>query len=151
MLKVSSGVLTKYRALAETALKRAKSAREKGEVVVERVTRTAVTGSTAFALGMVQGRTGGVEVMGVPLDLIVGLGGHVAGFMRLGGRHSDHLHNIGDGGIATYAATMGRSVGNQWKVTGRITGAKSAGELPAGRSGGDFVSDDELAASVMRR
>lgn len=150
-LKVSAGTLTKYRSLAEGAMKRARAAREKGEEVVGKVARTAVTGTTAFALGMVQGRTGGTEVFGVPLDLLVGLGGHVAGFMRIGGKHSDQLHNVGDGGIATYAATMGRSVGLNWKTTGRLTGAKTAGALPEGRTGGISQSDEELAASVMRR
>jgi hypothetical protein len=87
--------------------------------------------------------------MGVPLDLLVGAGAHVAGFMGVGGKHRHTLHSIGDGGLAAYATTIGRSVGVNWKTSGKLLGGKVSGELPV--SGADYVSDEDLARAVLRR
>lgn len=153
MIKVSSGAITKWKKMADQASNRIRAIREKGEQVTEQVTRTAVVGGTAFGLGVLQGKTGGIEVVGVPFDLLVGVGAHAAGFMKLGGRSSHQLHNVGDGALALYAGTMGRAVGNTWKTTGKIglPGGKISGELPEGMSGRDSLSDTELANAVLRR
>lgn len=147
-LKVAASSLTRYKNLAEKAMERARRVREKGQEAIERGVRTTVSSATAFGLGMVQGRTGGVELFGkLPLELLVGAGAHVAGYMKVGGRNSEHLHAVGDGALALYAGTMGRAVGTQWKTTGRLLGApKVAGELPS--SGADYASDEELASAV---
>ncbi len=149
MLKVSASTLTKYKNLAEKAMTRAKAARAQGEEVVERVQRTAISTGAAFGLGLVQGKTGGIEMFGLPLDLLVGAGAHVAGFMKVGGRRSDTLHYIGDGAMAAYAVTMGRSVGANWKKSGKLFGTGIAGELPS--AGADYATDEELAAAVLNR
>jgi hypothetical protein len=148
MVQVSPGVLAKLRASAEKAMQRVRAVRERGEHITEKAIRTVVVSGTAFSLGVVQGKTGGVEIMNIPLDLLVGAGAHVGGFMRIAGKHSDHLHNVGDGAMALFAGTMGRSVGNTWKTTGKL-GFKSAGALP--NVGTDFQSDAELANAVLRR
>jgi hypothetical protein len=153
MVKVSAGTLTKYREMAEKAMNRIKSVRERGEAVMETATRTAIVGTTSLALGVIQGKTGGVEILGLPLDLLIGAGAHAAGFMKLGGKNSAHLHNVGDGALALYAGTMGRAIGANWKATGKLGlgGAKVSGMLPEGMSGADTLSDQELAAAVLRR
>lgn len=154
-MKISAQALTRYKELAEKAMNKARSVREQGEKVVEQATETAVTAGTAFALGVAQGKTGGIEIMGAPLDLLVGAGAHVAGFMKLGGKASHHLHAVGNGALALYAGTMGRAIGVNWKTTGKLGlpagGFKSAGELPEGMSGSDQLSDADLAAAVLRR
>jgi hypothetical protein len=154
MVKVSAGTLTKYRAIAEKMQNRIAKAREHGEKIVETATRTAVVAGTALSLGVLQGKTGGVEILGMPLDLLVGAGAHVAGFLKLGGKSSVHLHHVGDGAIALYAGTMGRAVGANWKATGKFglpAGGKISGMLPEGMSGSDSLSDTELAAAILRR
>lgn len=153
MVKVSAGTLTKYREMAEKAMNRIKTVRERGEQVMETATRTAIVGTTSLALGVIQGKTGGVEILGLPLDLLIGAGAHAAGFMKLGGKNSAHLHNVGDGALALYAGTMGRAIGANWKATGKLGlgGAKVSGMLPQGMSGADTLSDQELAAAVLRR
>lgn len=151
MVKVSAGTLTKYKNLAESMQTRISKIRAKGEEMVETVQRTAITTGVGFGLGVIQGRTGGTEILGVPLDLLVGVGGHIAGFTKVGGKHSTTLHHIGDAGLVTYAATMGRSVGMNWKTSGKLLGGKTkvAGDLA--ESGADFASDEDLAAAVMSR
>lgn len=152
-LKVSAGTLSKYKNMAEALRQRVARVREKGEKTLETAAEAAVTSVTAFGLGIVQGKTGGLAPFGVPLDLLVGIGGHVAGFMGVGGKRSEHLHSVGNGGLATYAATMGRSVGLNWAKTGKLTGGAAApAQIPAGAAQGlDGLSDKELAESVLRR
>lgn len=148
MVKVSAATLSKWKNVAEKANQRLSRVKEKGEAVVEKVTRTMVTTGTAFGMGVVQGRTGGVELLGIPLDLALGVGAHVGGFMRVAGRRSDMLHNIGDGAMAAYAVAVGRGVGDSWKKTGKfLGGAKSSGELP--EAGSASMTDEALADSVL--
>ncbi len=150
MMKVSAGSLTKMRAMAEKAMNRVRAVRAQGEAMMEEATRTAVISGTAFSLGVIQGKTGGIELAGLPLDLLVGAGAHVAGFMKLGGKASAQMHNVGNGALALYAGTMGRSIGVQWKTTGRLGGgAKASGSLP--EAGTDYMSDADMARSVLRR
>jgi hypothetical protein len=152
-VKVTASHLTKLRSQVEKFQARARAIAVKGEAMVQQASDTAVTTATAFTLGMVQGRTGGFEIMGMPLDLIVGAGAHVAGFMKLGGKNSGQLHNVGNGALALYAGTMGRAIGANWKATGKL-GFRSAGisgMLPEGMSGADQLSDTDLANSVLHR
>ena len=65
---------------------------EKSEEGVETLVATAEISAAAFLSGVVQGRTGGIEVVGVPLDLGLGAGLHVLAFAGFGGRMSEHLH-----------------------------------------------------------
>jgi len=153
-VKVTASHLNKLRSQVEKFQARARAVAAKGEVMVQQAADTAVSTGTAFALGVVQGKTGGFEFMGLPLDLLVGGAAHAAGFMKLGGKNSNHLHNVGNGALALYAGTMGRAIGANWKTTGKLGlggGAKVAGMLPEGMSGADTLSDADLAASVLRR
>lgn len=99
----------------ETIKKRIANIREQAEQTTERVVATAETFGAAFAMGVVQGRTGGVEVFGVPAELAIGLG--LNGFALLGGagRASSHVNAVGNGCLAAYATTLGRGVGQTWK------------------------------------
>lgn len=108
--------------------------RRKSEQVTERVVHSAEVGAAAFTAGIIQGRTGGVEVLGVPLELGLGVGLNLAGFMGLGGRMSTHLHGFGDGFLAAFLATLGRGLGVSQKA--------------AVATSGNTLSDAELAEAA---
>lgn len=94
--------------------KRVASIREQSEQTIERIVTTAEVGGAAFAMGVLQGKTGGVEVFGVPLELGVGLGLNAFALLGGAGKAASHLHNVGNGCLAAYAATLGRGVGTSW-------------------------------------
>lgn len=153
MVKVTERHISKLRSLADKALARARAVREKGEEVMGTLTRTAVISGTAFGLGVVQGRTGGIELGPIPLDLAVAAAAHAGGFLGIAGKHSEQLHNVGDGAAALFAGTVGRGIGANWKATGKLSlaGAKVSGMLPAGMSGAESFSDQQLANAVLAR
>lgn len=118
---------------AESLQKRVEKVKEKADTVVETGVRSAIVAGTAFACGVAQGKFGGIEVLGVPGELLLGVGGHLAGFMGLGGSKTNGvLHSVADGALAAWAATMGRGVGDSWG--GKIAGSTS----------GDSLTEDEM-------
>jgi hypothetical protein len=111
---------------ARSASTRLKHLREKGEAMTESVVRTLEVSGSAFALGAIQGAKvfANGEIFKVPLELAAGLGFHALRLLGLGGKHGEHLSNFGDGGLASYAYTLGMGVGSShWG------GAKTAGEM----------------------
>lgn len=126
--------------------------RQKGEAATEKIVRSAEVSGTAFAMGVVQGRTGGIEIVGVPLELLVGGAGLVAGHLGAAGKMSDHLINVGDGALAAWAATMGRGVGVTWRsktVNGGAAKPQAAvkGEERRQVGPGD-IDENELGAAA---
>lgn len=95
----------------ESLKRRVAGMREDATRVTKHVVRTAEVGGTAFAIGLVQGRTDGVEVFGMPLELLLGGGFTMFSLLGGAGEYSDHLAAVGDGAIAAYATTLGRGVG----------------------------------------
>lgn len=117
------------------------------EATTEKVVRTIEVGGTAFAMGVMQGRTGGLEIFGVPAELLIGIGGCVGGYFDAAGKASDHLLNVGDGALAAYLATLGRGVGQEWhdkdaKGGGKLSGGKTK-QVSSGR-----LSADEIDQAV---
>lgn len=128
-LKVSRREIGGWKNKAMLARKRLQSASKKADKVVEQVVHTAEVGSAAFIAGVVQGRTGGVEILGVPLDLGLAAGLHGLAFLGIGGKMSSHLHGFGDGFLAAFLATTGRGVGVTMKE--KLPAAATKG-LPSG-------------------
>jgi hypothetical protein len=122
--------ITNYQALKN----RVAGMREDARKVTKHLVRTAEVGGTAFAIGLVQGRTDGVEVLGVPVELLVGGGFTLFSLFNGAGEYSDHLAAVGDGALAAYATTLGRGVGvtMRQKALGAGGGTQS---LPAGSAG----------------
>lgn len=122
---------------------------KKGEEVLQGVVYTLEVGAASFGFGLLEGRYGGVEVLGIPLNLGVGVIGHLLGYMGIGGKMAHHLHGFADGALASYLSTLGRSVGLDWKksegISGPINqmrGAMGAGLPPSTQAP---VTDPELA------
>ena len=81
------------------------------------------TGAGAWAGGMLEGKTGGMSVGPLPVNLLVGAGLLVAGYANLGGdKYSEHFNNLGNGFIGSYLAATGYAFGKRWKETGKILG-----------------------------
>lgn len=135
---ISPGMLSDFRRKAESALATARKVRERGEGYVEQGIRSVEIGTTAFGLGFLQGRYGAIDVLGIPVELLGTFGGHLAGFLELAGKHSWHFHNIADGSLATYAATLGRGLGiaAKKKADGKVSGDEEDGRRGATASEG---------------
>ena len=131
----------------EAVKRRIAGIRERAEETTLRLVGTAETAGAAFAAGVIQGKTGGVELFGVPLELGLGLGLNAFAFLGGGGKAADHLHNVGNGFLAAYACTMGRGVGATWGKGRGALGAGAAGSLGA-RTAGVSISDVEHAAAM---
>lgn len=147
MMKLNQAEIAQYHSKAVSLASRARSALQKADEAVDKVVTAAVTGAAAFGFGVAQGRTGGVEVLGIPADLGAGVALHALGFAGVAGRQSDYLHAAGNGALACYLTTLGRGVGVEWKRKadgGASLPAGSSGSLPAAASG-STMSDDELA------
>lgn len=126
------------------------SNREAATRTIETVVHTTEVSSAAFVAGVVQGRYGGVELLGVPLDLGLAVALHVGAFIGLAGKASPHLHGFGDGFLAAFLTTSGRGVGQNWakKIAAKKAGAATAGHLP-GQGGGSFLTEDDRRMAAM--
>jgi hypothetical protein len=101
------------------------------EKVTEKIVRTAEVGGTAFAVGILNGKTGGVEVMGVPLELGAGVALNILSYMGAAGKMSDHLGNVGDGALASFATMEGVKIGLEWKKKSEPTAPAKTETTPA--------------------
>lgn len=120
---------------------RARTALARADVAIDKTVTAVVTGGTAFACGVVQGRYGGLELAGVPADLGAGLVLHGLGFAGVGGKQNEWLHAAGNGALACYLSTIGNGVGKEWRA--KVLAGGGAG-TPAAASG-STISDQELA------
>lgn len=123
MLSMSRSDVESLYKRAQSAQSRIKRVKDQADEVVDTFVAAVETTGVSFAMGLIGGRYNGAEVMGVPLDLLGGLGAHVLGFLGIGG---SHLHNMGNGSLACYSATLGAGVG-------REMAQKAAAAAPAAR------------------
>jgi hypothetical protein len=87
----------------------------KAEHMTKTFVRSAEVSMSAFALGLSQGRFGAIEILGVPMELAIAGGGHLLAFAGAAGAYSGHLHNVADGALGVYMATLGAKVGDDMK------------------------------------
>lgn len=85
-----------------------KRVREEADQVVLGIVRTVEVTGTAFGLGVVNGRYGSPSFLGMPVDLLTGVAGHALAFFDIA---PDHLHSVGDGGLASYTTALGTGIG----------------------------------------
>ena len=116
--------------------------REQGEHMAGVAVNTVETVATAGLLSYMRGRypstttdektkkvsyTTDLLVAGIPVSLIVGIGGHVAGFAGLLGKYSEHGHAIGSGALAEYASSTLFTMGNKARADADKTNTKALG------------------------
>lgn len=114
-LKISQHDIVRMKDQVEKMKKRTANVVEKSHEMVGTIVRTAEVGAAAFSMGLIQGKYGGVEIVGVPMDLGLGIGLHMLGLLGVGGDMSGHLHAFGDGSLAAYLSALGAKTGYSWK------------------------------------
>ena len=116
-----------------------------------RLVRSTEVAMSAFTFGMIQGKwkdKGGLT-LGLPVDLMAGLGLHAAAvFLPWGSDYKHHLHAFGDGALASFFTTTGYRVGERWARGGNLRAGLSGifGDAPV--SGGATVADEALSNLV---
>lgn len=128
----------------ESAKRSAKAARDRAEDAVMTVVQTTEVAGTGFTLGAINGRFGGVEFLGIPLDLGLGAGLHLTA-MFLRRPIAEHVHNFGDGALCAFATTLGSGVGRE--MAQRFA---QSGYYPPQVGAGNRVSDEQLRSWAQR-
>jgi hypothetical protein len=152
MLGVSQGQIVKFKQQVDRMTAKAKAVMQKADAAVATVITTSEISAASFLFGLAQGKFGGIAVVGVPVDLLAGLGLHILGFAGIGGRNAHHLHAFGDGALASFFNKLGSDVGVSIRTPAdeaRIAKQKSGvkGDL-SGLTGGAALADEELARMV---
>lgn len=133
----------------QRAMARARNITEKSEETIGQVIQSAEIQASAFTAGVVKGRFGSIEIVGVPADLGAAVGGHVLAFFG-GGKYKEHIHNLSDGVLASYMTALGAGIGARMAVEAARaagTAAPASGTTSAGHelsAGAERLSDAEL-------
>lgn len=141
-IQISKAHVGKMHDRVQSLQKRIEKFKDRAEDMTRKFVRTVEVGTAALGVGILQGKTGGVELMGVPAELGAGLALNLLGYFGAAGQHSEHLNNLGDGALAGYLATVGRGLGAEWAgktVVKSVTASK-----------GDQLSRGEVADIVAQ-
>lgn len=100
--------------------------KEQSKEMVRTVTSTVEVGGTALGFGILHGYKGAMpSYFGMDLDLIVALGAHLFAFSGYAKGFESHLHSIGDGALAYYAALKGVDIGKKLAEDSKKTSTTS--------------------------
>lgn len=115
----------------------------KGEAqkAVGTILRSTVVSGASFFFGGLEGRFGGVEIVGVPMSLLAATAAHGLGFMGIGG---ELTHAFGDGAFGSYATNLGFSTGRTMAIKADEFNPKTG--LRKGQPGFAPLSQDEKKA-----
>jgi len=103
-----------------SAKTRLANVQKSAQAIVGSVVQTTEVAGTAFGFGVINGRWGSPEILGMPVDLAFGIGMHLLAFVDVA---EEHAHNIGDGALSSYTASLGAGIGRKMLV-------ESAGKGP---------------------
>lgn len=163
-LSVSQRDIVNFKQRVDRMTAKAKGVLERSKETMGTVVTTTEVGAASFLFGLAQGKFGGIQIVGIPLDLLAGIGLHIAAFSGKTGSASKHLHAFADGALASYFNHLGRDVGYAIQTPAdraRIansamakkkgvpgTLANGANTFGMGSSGGASLADEELARMV---
>lgn len=93
---------------ADAAMKSLDKIKSKTEEKAGEVFKILETVGGGLAVGAIRGKYGAVEVgPKIPLEAIIGASLHAVGFLDLAGKHSEHVHNVANSVLTTWAALEG--------------------------------------------
>jgi len=163
-LSVSQRDIVNFKQRVDRMTAKAKNVIERSRATMETVVTTTEVGAAAFLFGLAQGKFGGIQIVGVPLDLLAGIGLHIAAFSGVGGKGNEkHLHAFADGALSSFFNHLGRDVGyavqtpaDRERIAKYATAKKKTyATMPGGQysfgvgsSGGASLADEELARMV---
>src|SRR5881394_3012178 len=128
MMNLSLAQVKKFGSEIQSLRTKHEKAIQKTNDVIEQGVEATLASATAFGLGIWQTRADHQKLLGVPVDLAVGLAAHAAGFMGMGGKAAPYLHSMGNGALAAHFHTVGRGVGKEMR--------EKAGLAPVAMGGG---------------
>lgn len=128
-MQVSLKALETMEAKAKNAKAQIQRVKAQAEDTVMAVVGGVETFGTAFSMGVINGRWGNPEVLGIPVDLGSGLALHAVGFLVDEG--GDHLHNLGNGALCSYFSALGVGVGRKMLEEAQKAAAALAAQAPA--------------------
>ena len=151
-LGVSQNDIIKFKSQVDRMTAKAKAVMQKADKAVATVVTTSEVSAASFLFGLVKGKFGGISLVGVPIDLLGGLGLHILGFAGIAGASTPHVHAFGDGALASFFNALGSDVGvtirtpaDEARIAKQKSGVK--GDL-SGLTGGAALADEELARMV---
>lgn len=134
--KVSSRALSQMERKYKSALARVRRVKDEGERIAGQLQGAAITTGTAFGLSYMSHRfrdengQAGIEIVGVPLDLGLGLGLHVATLFGVFGKWAEGAAQVANGALASWGTTIGASMGTE--AYNKLQSGNGGGALPAG-------------------
>ena len=149
MMNLSLAQVKTFGSEIQALKNRHEKAIEKANDVIEQGVDATLASATAFGLGVWQTRSDHQKLLGVPIDLAVGLAAHAAGFMGMGGKAAPYLHSMGNGALSAHFHTVGRGVGKELREKAGLPPVAMGGDGPA--EGGSNLSDEALLEMARRR
>lgn len=110
-MQVSLKALESMEAKAKNAKNAIQRVKAEAEQTVMAVVGGVETFGMTFSMGVINGRWGNPEILGIPVDLGAGLALHAVGFIVDEG--ADHMHNLGNGALCSYFGALGVGVGRK--------------------------------------
>lgn len=162
MPNITAEQIKEMKSVTERAMARVKNIKAAAAEAMGTVVQTTEIGVAAFGMGVLRGRFGeSLNVMGIPVDLGAGVLLHVLGFMGAAGKQYDeHLHNFGDGMLASYLTILGAGIGDSMGPKTKslkigddpyyVASGAQAGYLPNGRSTVEGFAPGELQSILAR-
>lgn len=134
-IQISRHHLAKVHAHAASLKSRLARVSHKAERAFDIGVGSALTVGAGAALGLLHGRHGPVEIMGVPLELGAGAAGVGAALLGVGGKWADHIGRVGAGMLTVYGYNTARGAGINLKLNKNqeIPSESTARGLPSDR------------------
>lgn len=129
VLQVGHSAIRAALSKGSSALAKLDRLKEKTEEMTGQVVQVVEVGAAAFGFGVIKGRWGAVEVVGVPVDLAAGVALHVLAFTGIAGKYGEHMHSLANGALAVWAGQMGTGVGAKLLDKANAPKATAQGEF----------------------
>lgn len=108
----------------------AKRAKETAQEAIEAVVTLVEVNTMAFTFGVVNGRYGSPELLGIPVDLGLGMALQGLAFFDFAPMH---LRNLGNGATASYFSALGVGIGRKMLSEAQVAAQRlaAAAQAPA--------------------